>query len=268
MNRTTTVPFPRVAIPPQVRQTATHGVAMPTPIVVPKPTVPMPQRTNTVTVTTPEQPVPTPKVATPVVAQPVQTPRVTVPVFQPQTTQRTTGQQQGGGMLKHFGGDVTTVTRTPQMTTAPVIHVAAETGYSILTKLLPVWGGSDEQAKQLASLRYVDETPIISPDRRDIIREVIGMLIYQDFEEVVDFLTDAPNPEFILWDQESMDEGKNKVIREIAIQQAEEVGVKGVGRCRYCPSTELVYASKQLRSGDEAATIFVRCVLCQKQWRQ
>jgi DNA-directed RNA polymerase subunit M/transcription elongation factor TFIIS len=94
------------------------------------------------------------------------------------------------------------------------------------------------------------------------------MLRYQEFDDVIYFLTNAPDPAFILWDQESLDEGRLVVAREIAIQQAEEVGVKGVGKCRYCQSTELVFALRQLRSGDEPATIFVRCVFCTKQWRQ
>lgn len=182
----------------------------------------------------------------------------------------TTQSPQGGLLVKFVRGGkvVKTVAATPRTTTAPVINIVKETGLSILMKLLDVWNGTPEQAQQLSELQYTNGKYIIDADRRDIIMEIIGMLLHQKFNNVVKFLIDAPDPTYILWDQEAMDEGKTKVLREIAIQQAAEIGVKGVGKCRYCPSTELVFALKQLRSADEATSIFVRCVMCQKQWRQ
>jgi len=232
--QTPRVPLPKLPLPklPQPTQTGTAPI-VPTTVVIPKPIMPKPS------------------------------PMVQTRIVVPQT------KQPGTGLLRQFGGGgQIVIAATPQVTAVPTVATVEETGYTILVKMLDAWEGSVEQTQQLANLRYIDGTPIIDVKRRDIIREIIGMLIYQPFEEVIDFLKDAPNPEYILWDQESMDEGRTKVAREIAIQQAEEVGVKGVGRCRYCPSTELVYAMKQLRSGDEPATIFVRCVMCNKQWRQ
>jgi hypothetical protein len=260
----TPVPVPKVVIPPHLRTVNTPAVTVPKPILVPKPTV-VPQ--PTVTVPKPVV-VPTPTVAKPIVVpqpQPMQT-----LVVQPQAQAKPAMQTQPtatGGILRQFGGGTVTIA-TPQPTAAPTITIVEETGYSILVKLLDIWGGNTTQAQQLANLRYADGSSIIDVKRRDIIREIIGMLGNQSFDYVIDFLTAAPNPEFILWDQDSLDEGRTKVAREIAIQQAEEVGVKGVGRCRYCPSTELVFAMKQLRSGDEPASVFVRCVMCNKQWRQ
>lgn len=121
----------------------------------------------------------------------------------------------------------------------------------------------------LLKLKYNKQNKfIIDIERRDIILEIIGMLLYQPAQDVIDFLIDAPNPGYVLWDQLFMNEGKISIEREITIQQAEEVGVKGVGKCRYCSSNELVFAQKQLSSGDEAMKVFVRCVACQKSWRQ
>lgn len=126
-----------------------------------------------------------------------------------------------------------------------------------------------DQITDLLALKYItDGTLIINPKRKDVLIEIIGMLLLQPYPEVIEFLSEATDPDYILWDQESMNEGRVNVAREIAIQQAEEVGVKGVGKCRYCTSNELVFAQKQIRSGDEPMTIFVRCIACRKQWRQ
>jgi hypothetical protein len=149
----------------------------------------------------------------------------------------------------------------------PVPH-GQPTGYTLLLELAPVWRGTEPQVRILAGLTYLDGSLIITPARKDIVREVVGMLRSDGFDYTVDFLTDAPNPEFVMWDQSALNPGRDKVARELIIQQSEDKGVKGVGKCRYCASTELVFATKQLRSGDEPATIFVRCVMCQKQWRE
>ena len=149
----------------------------------------------------------------------------------------------------------------------PTIVLRTETGYSIMSTLAPSWGGSNQQVQELANLTYSDGTAIITPERRDIIRNVMGMLMSLPYNDVLLFLQSVQSPEDIIWNQPALDVGKDAVLRELTILQTEEVGVKGVGKCRYCPSTELVYATKQLRSGDEPATIFVRCVMCQKQWK-
>lgn len=256
---------------PQGRTQVTN-VVLPTPRQTQQTVITQPQQT---VIMQPQQTVPRTVVATPTPTQGrTQTTNVVLPT--PQRTQQTvprpvvaTPTPAQGGLLRQFGaGGVTTILTQPQVTAAPTVTIVTETGYSILMRLLNTWGGTDEEARQLAALQYTNGNPIIDVKRRDVIMEIIGMLQYQLFKDVLDFITDAPNPEFILWNQESLDEGRIKVAREITIQQVEEIGVKGVGKCRYCPSTELVFAMKQLRSGDEPATVFVRCVLCNKQWRQ
>jgi hypothetical protein len=266
-----TVPTPQVTVPrPQVT-VPTPQVTVPTPqVTVPTPqvTVPTPQ----VTVPRPQVTVPRPQVTVPTPQVTVPTPQVTVPAPQMPDAQAVTPKMatQGGGVLKQFGGGtaVVTVGAIPQVTAAPTVKIVEETGHTILTRSLGIWNGTPEQARELSMLVYGDGTSIIDIKRRDIMVEIIGMLKNQGFEEVVKFLTGAPNPDYVLWAQKSLDEGRIKVAREAVIQQAEEVGVKGVGKCRYCNSTELVFSQRQLRSGDEPATIFVRCVLCTKQWRQ
>jgi len=250
------VPAPMVPAPVVPRpQTIVPAPIVPAPI-VPTPAVPRPQPII------PAPFVPAPAIPTPGGARPTEQ-LTTSP--QPRTVTTT---PQGGGIVRQFGGRLTTVTAGPAAVAGPTVTIIAETGERILTRLMDIWNGTPEQIQQLITLRYINGAPIIDVRRRDIIIEIVGMLKNQTFEEILDFLTDAPGPEFILWDQTALDEGRTKVAREIAIQQTEDVGVKGVGKCKYCPSTELVFAQKQTRSGDEAMTVFVRCVMCQKQWRQ
>ena len=170
--------------------------------------------------------------------------------------------------MKQFAGKVMAPLGLPQAVTAPTVTVTTITVETLLSQLMYTWGGTIDQVRQLTALVYEDDSPIITIDRRDVILEIVGMLVKNDFAEILDFLTDAPSVDHVLWKQKSLDEGRTKLAREIAIQQAEDVGVKGVGKCKYCPSTELVFSLKMTRSGDEAMTVFVRCVLCTKQWRQ
>ena len=175
-----------------------------------------------------------------------------------------------GGILKQFEttGVGIAVTDGSKLTSEPVINIVEETGYSFLLKIMDGWGATTEQVQQLANLRYSNGSNIIDINRKDIIMEIIGILNGHGFDYVIEFLNNASDPGYILWEQPAMDEGHKSVNRELAIYQTTDVGVKGVGRCRYCPSTELVYTTKMTRSGDEGMTIFVRCVMCQKQWRE
>jgi DNA-directed RNA polymerase subunit M/transcription elongation factor TFIIS len=119
----------------------------------------------------------------------------------------------------------------------------------------------------LLSLNYANGDPIIDPEHLDILMEIIGMIRSEGFEQAVQFLDGAEDPNFILWEQPSMEEGHNALARELELQQTEEKGIKGIGKCRFCPSTELIVKQAQTRSGDEGMTVFTRCVMCQKQWK-
>lgn len=247
-----------------------------TPTTVARPQFPKPLPKQGTQIATPNFPKPLPKQGTQIAAPnvprqtivPTPGPMATKPITAPGPPKQTTQ----GGMLSKFGGGtakVTTMATTPLQTkTGPKVTIAENTGYSTLMNLSPVWNGTAEKAQQLANLRYQNGNVIIDVRRKDVINEIIGMLKTESFEDVIKFLQQAPNADYVLWEQKSLDEGRNKINREIIIQQSEDVGVKGVGKCRYCPSTELVFAQKQLRGGDEPMTIFVRCVLCNKQWRQ
>jgi len=221
-------------------------------------------------------PSPFPPIIAPVAFPKLNTPIVATPVIQPLQVPRTVATPigikppGGGGLMKQFGGGgaVSVINTGPRPVGAPTVNIVEETAHSIMMRNMTTWNGTPGKVDILIGLKYQNGTNIIDIKRGDIIIEIIGMLRNHPFEEVIEFLTGAVNSEFILWDQKSLDEGRIKVARELVMQQTEESGVKGVGKCRYCNSNELVFATKQLRSGDEPATIFVRCVLCNKQWRQ
>ena len=181
---------------------------------------------------------------------------------------RETRAPQKGGVMRQFGGKVTAPLGVPQPATAPNVTVITITAETLLSQLMHVWNGTIDQVQRLIALTYEDGKPIIDIKRRDVILEIVGMLVKNEFDEIFNFLANAPDVDYILWKQKSLDEGRARLAREIAIQQVEDTGTKGVGKCRYCPSTELVFSLRQNRSSDEAMTVFVRCVLCSKQWRQ
>ncbi len=120
----------------------------------------------------------------------------------------------------------------------------------------------------LLNLQYADGNFIIDDRNKEVIIEVIGMLINYNLDYVLEFLENSPDKEWIFWKSKFMDMGKVSVEREIFINRAEEIGVKGVGKCRYCTGTELVFAQKQVNSGDEPMKVYVRCVTCNQHWKQ
>ena len=156
------------------------------------------------------------------------------------------------------------------MLARPPSTATKETPYTILSRTREAWNGTLEQAQTLISLHYPNGSLIIDLKRPDVITEIIGMLQTQTFDSVIQFLMNPnlTNPDFLLWEQKSMDEGRLRVARELMVQQTEEEGVKDVGKCRHCASNELVYKTRQTRSSDEPLSVFVRCVQCQKQWRE
>jgi DNA-directed RNA polymerase subunit M/transcription elongation factor TFIIS len=176
-----------------------------------------------------------------------------------------------GGLVGGFagGGVNVAVGNAGNQGLLPELVQVRETGLSILTKLMPQWNGTPEQVQELAQLKYVNSnTEIINPRERDVLLEVVSMLSKYRYEDILAFLRSAPDADYIMWNQPAMEEGRARVAREIAIQQSEPQGIKGVGKCRVCPSTELQIATKQTRSCDEEATVSYACVACGAKWRK
>lgn len=171
-----------------------------------------------------------------------------------------------GGVTKHFARGTALPTGQGQFA-VPTFSYKEETVETFLSK---VWDeGTSDQIETLIALEYPTGKKIIDIERKsDIIIEIVGMLKAKPFDEIIEFLKHATGPNYIFWEQDAMEPSITKLQREIALNEEQEIGVKGVGRCRFCSSNELVFEQKQTRSGDEPATIFVRCVMCGKNWRQ
>lgn len=127
---------------------------------------------------------------------------------------------------------------------------------------------TDSDITHLLELKYINGSFIINDNDKDVVIEVIGMLKLYPINYILDFLRGSANKQSIIWNQDFMNIGKVSVEREIFINRSEEIGVKGVGKCRYCPGTELVFAQKQVNSGDEPMKVYVRCVTCNQYWKQ
>lgn len=154
-----------------------------------------------------------------------------------------------------------------QQNSAPMRQqLQQRTTYNLMEDL-NVWGGTQQQILELVNLVYKENNrPIITMDDIEVVNEIISQLMRNGFNETIRFLQNAANRSWI-WDQDIMEKGKTKIAREIVIQRTEETGIKGVGKCKFCNSSELVFSTRQLRSGDEPATIFISCVSCQRKWR-
>ena len=191
----------------------------------------------------------------------------------PMATATPIGGSSGGGIMGalargRVAAPPTAIAVQTAAVAAPQFTITQENEETLLNSLSNVWQHTPQQIQILLNIRYQDGNNIITLTRRDIIMEIIGMILRNDFESTIDFINNAANPGFILWDQAAMDDSRDKLAREISVQQIEEIGITGVGKCRYCQSKELKFSMKQLSSGDEPMAIFVRCVLCGKQWRQ
>lgn len=170
---------------------------------------------------------------------------------------------------QQFAGRPTLIMPTAGPTeTRPTVTVTEETGYSMLIRSLADWNGTQDEVTRLAALRYPSGEYIVSTKRKDILLEILGMLRDQGFAATYQFLSQAEDPDFILWQQKSMEESQNKVLREMKIKFAEPVGIKGVAVCRKCGSKEVAVALRQTRSGDEPMTTFYQCVKCGFNWRE
>lgn len=129
-----------------------------------------------------------------------------------------------------------------------------------------------EQIDQLVDATYTTGRKILSLSDRPTIFDVIGMLMRSEknpdlqFDVVLTYITSKANSTELLWDQDGLQEARDKLLVTSELLQKKERGIKGVGECGRCHSDELVFAEKQLRSADEPMTIFVRCIMCGNRW--
>jgi DNA-directed RNA polymerase subunit M/transcription elongation factor TFIIS len=120
---------------------------------------------------------------------------------------------------------------------------------------------------ELVQLQFLNGKKVFENDP-SIYLEVSKLLETKSFTETISILKQSESEEEFIWNLDSLVESKNNLYREISLALKKEQGSKGAGKCRFCSSKELVFISKQTRSSDEPATIFVKCVLCKKTWTE
>lgn len=54
----------------------------------------------------------------------------------------------------------------------------------------------------------------------------------------------------------------------VVIERSEEALPKTKTKCPNCGNNEAVWWMRQMRSGDEAPTVFYRCTKCRHSWRE
>lgn len=161
------------------------------------------------------------------------------------------------------------VTPTNTTTIAPVAQeVEKDTPESMLRQLAPSMGLQEDQIKELVSLRYPNNSSVLSLDKIDVFYEIIGFLRMRPYEEVVEYLREVLREEDVITNLPTLQSSRDKIMVNLYLLLQREIGVKGVERCKRCGSNEVVFAEKQTRSADEPTTVFIRCVQCGNRWRQ
>lgn len=78
----------------------------------------------------------------------------------------------------------------------------------------------------------------------------------------VELILNAKNINDIIWNEESSSEARKQLQIEIMEYRHLERGVEGLGKCKHCNSTELIFIRKQDRAADEETNVKVKCQAC------
>lgn len=126
-----------------------------------------------------------------------------------------------------------------------------------------------DDTEKLQYLKYTDGTQIFNPtdsfEDKMSIYELSGLFV--EGHANLESIKDKKSISDLVWSQQIMDRGRNRIQREIDLATVQNVGVKGIGKCINCSSDQLIYSEKQTRSGDEAKTVSVTCPMCNKSWK-
>lgn len=103
--------------------------------------------------------------------------------------------------------------------------------------------------------------------------EIIGIMISYNkngkpgFDRVITLLDEYGKDGFY-WKQPVYYQGQADIYNEIALTIDVKRGTTGIGKCRFCGSTEIIYgAPEQFRSGDEGLVVKAQCIRCDRSWR-
>jgi DNA-directed RNA polymerase subunit M/transcription elongation factor TFIIS len=151
---------------------------------------------------------------------------------------------------------------------------------NLLTKIKGENGSqlvNKQDAINLANLTFRDGENILTLDDTNFLYEIIWLLSKVGYEKTYNFLSvdwekvfgsneDVNVRRKILFENPLMEKARDKFLLDMEIYRT-KIEVEAGEKCPKCGSNETISAERQIRSCDEAATIFVYCISCSFKWR-
>ena len=185
--------------------------------------------------------------------------------------------------MNKFTGTVQTTADLPTVAgpiTTPAIPTTPKTSISDILQSIKKSDGTPlvnyNQALALTSLRFTSGEPVLSLTDRYFVFEVTNLLNQLDYEVVYNYLSANWEEVFgsgprlrknILFMNPLMDPAREKMALDMEIYRNRIEVAKGAVDCPKCGSDETISIERQIRSGDEGASIFCSCVQCRHRWR-
>lgn len=139
---------------------------------------------------------------------------------------------------------------------------------NILKKWRKICNNGQEKTLENAIWKFVqDQNTISSIDFYKRICYEIDCIITQNPKEVNSIIHNL-NHKLFDWDRIEWVPFKELEINEVKYIEEPVKVEDGIHQCKNCGSKKTYSYQKQIRSGDEAMTLFIQCVNCQKQWKQ
>lgn len=132
------------------------------------------------------------------------------------------------------------------------------------------------QAIALTNLKFERGDNILTLENRPFVYEIVNMLSKMDYEVVYNFLNAGWEKVFgsgaglrqrIIFENPLLSKSKDKLAMDMEIYRNKIDVESGAFDCRKCQSKETLSVARQIRSADEATSVFVSCLSCGYKWR-
>ena len=124
-----------------------------------------------------------------------------------------------------------------------------------------------EQTRTLINLEFINGTRILSKERPQVTVDIINLLQRLPFDQVVDYLQTSSSPKDLVMNSPLLENERERVQLEVDNLQSTIEAEEGIYQCEKCGSHRTLTVFKQVRSGDEPMSAFIRCLGCGKRWR-